>query len=459
MKTTLLEDKKNMTKVDILTRVELVNKTEHNTSNYGQAGKVALIGAFPTNNTEVKSFTNLTALRNKMGINPGTASEKQFDGARAAKRLFMEGITGYAGANTVTCINVTEGLTDTLQSTITVKVLDDENAEDSQTITNITQSTKLTMTKLKQALNKIIDESMDMIFISSDLNDAVDDTHTLKDVYTELVTYLNSRYSAQKPTYYIGALRCTDNISAGQQTGDEALVSNEINVLGVTDGEDNITSYGAKQICEIFANEDNELATAGLFYQGGVINGESVEPMELAAHICGWIASLKVSQDTTYQTIPALEGISEEAYFGTNDAGRLLNEFGVQVIKPKNRIQNTYCINNAIVPAGYVDGTDNDGTRWHTNHVRAVSYLLKQYAFEAGLGINNFTANIDSFKASLTSVTNNVLSNVDVIRDVNIGSIEVVEPYEIYVPIDIELAGVVTLIRVGVNMTIPDTTE
>ncbi|RAP49743.1 MAG: hypothetical protein BZ138_07290, partial [Methanosphaera sp. rholeuAM270] len=206
-----------------------------------------------------------------------------------------------------------------------------------------------------------------------------------------------------------------------------------------------ILEWGAVDIANLFTRTTNELSSCGLFYQGGIINGEEVDAMELSAHICGWLCSIPLNQDLTYQTIPKLTSISEEPYFGENDAGRLLNEAGIQVIKPKNRLDKTFYVNNAIQPTG-----------WHTNHIRVVTYLLKRLQFESGLGINNFTSNIEAYRASLEATANEVKDEYDLIRSVEIGDVQVISHYHIYVPVTIVLSGVVTLISVGVSMALDE---
>ena len=193
-------------------------------------------------------------------------------------------------------------------------------------------------------------------------------------------------------------------------------------------------------------SDANELAVAALFYNGGTILDEEVGPGEFAAHMCGWIATLPVSQDLTYLTIPGVKGIDEELYLGKNDAGTLLNQYGINIIKPKSRKDNTYYVNNSITPTG-----------WHLNHVRSVCYLLKRYAFEAGLGITNLAAQLETFKANLNSVTKDVMDKVEVITDVTFDDeIVVIDPYHVALALNVELAGVVTRIDVGVSMTLQD---
>lgn len=440
MKKNLEEARTTLLDIDVRTRVELSNETVKESGRPGEAGKVALIGAFPSTSQDVYSCTSLRALQRHYSITPGTKSETEFDGARAAKRIFMDGINGYSGATTVTCVNISDETLDTNNLSATV-------TSGNTTSADVTSAIKLTWDKLIMALNKINDDDMDVLFIASDLRDAVDDDHDLEAVYDKVIGFVNNKFIMQRPTYVVAPVVCTEDISGGQPDGIPSTT------IQVTESErDGKKIPGAEQVANCFNTATNELTTAGLFCQGGKITNNSktdtVDVMEMAAHMVGWMCSLPVSQDLTYQDIPGVTGISEELYLGEDDAGEYLNKCGIQVIKPKSRTNNIFCVNNSVNPSG-----------WHTNHVRSVAYLLKQYGLEAGLGLNNFENNLDAFKANLNNVTNTVLQNVDLITNVEIGDIELIEPYEIYVPIQITLAGVITLIKVGVNMVLANSTE
>lgn len=338
--------------------------------------------------------------------------------------------------------------------------------EEGSTI-KIREETLLTFNRFKTALKKIADEDTDILFISGDLHDCVIGGRSAADdvtydssqapnlgiVYDTLLDFIDNEYTNHRPLTYIGHIRTAstnnDNNTTGLMT-DKIQVdsgktpdSNEkLSDYGVGYGD---TDWGAKQIATLFTRENNELSTAGLFYQGGIINGVAVGSMELAAHIVGWLAGRKVGDDLTYSTIPGLTSINDEVFFQKGDAGTLLNNYGIQVIRPKDRLQKTFYVNNSIMPTG-----------WHTNHVRSVIYLLKKYEFEAGLGINNITTNIEAFRTSLENVSKEVMKEVDLIRSVTLGDIEIISNYHVYIPVDIILAGVVTKISVGVSMAIDE---
>ena len=297
------------------------------------------------------------------------------------------------------------------------------------------------------------------------------------DVYDYILDFIDNEFTSHRPVNYVGAVKTRhtpEAITDGNPTGVvfkpnytnpgvnqelEGMNSQVIRVTSKVFEEDdpeyvqatdanpyvNIEEWGAIDIADLFTRETNELSTCGLFYQRGIINGEEVDEIELAAHMCGWICSINIAQDLTYKTIPGLTAVNEEGYLGELDAGNILNQHGIQVIRPKNRLEKTFYVNNSVQPAG-----------WHTNHVRSVTYLLKKLSFEDGLGINNFTTNVETFRAMLETVAKEVLAECEVIRSVTIGEVEVISHYHIFVPIDIVLSGVITRINIGVSMALDE---
>lgn len=441
---------------NIKTSVNLVNTTIHNVSTNGEAGKVGLIGSFPSMINTVQEHTNLRDLRTTYGITAGTYKETEFEGARDARRIFMEGFSGYRGASSILSVNTCDVTSENklnltaLENSVNVTVSKGTVNNDETKDEKIQDAMKMTYDRLKEALNKISDDDIDILYIANDLREATDDNHTLLDVYRLIIDFLNDEFSTTRPTYFVGSVQ-TDGASdtASQPSG---LGSQEINVLGTTKTENDETvlvDVGAKQICELFAdnNVNNELTVAALFYQGGIILDEKVGPGEMAAHMCGWISSLPVYQDLTYLTIPGVTGISEEVYFGENDAGYNLNQMGVNVIKPKSRKDKTFYVNNSITPTG-----------WHLNQIRAVAYLLKRYAFEAGLGINNLSTQLETFKANLNTVTYEVIKETnEFITEVTFDEDIIIHNHDhIELALNITVGGVVTKIDVGVNMSLED---
>ena len=296
----------------------------------------------------------------------------------------------------------------------------------------------------------------------------------LGDIYDYVLDFIENEFTSHRPVSYVGAIQTQGTPEGKLGVNTQGVASKFIKLFSTpkkmyseeseyeadnlkynTDGTNpywNIKEWGVVGqddtigLADLFKRTSNELSTCGLFYQSGIINGETVDPIELAAHMCGWICSIPIHQDLTYQTIPGLTSIDEEPFLGENDAGAILNQNGIQIIRPKNRLEKTFYINNSIQPTG-----------WHTNHIRSVIYLLKRLQFEEGLGINNFTTNIEAFRIMLETVAKEVVTECEVIKEVTIGDIEIINSYHIFVPVDIVLYGVVTLINVGVSMALDET--
>lgn len=633
--------------IDIRTRVELKNETQRERIKRGTAGRVALIGAFPSSKSKPFAAETFSEVVSHYGVKLNSQAVDWYNGVRAARRIFMEGITGMSGANSITCVNICRLRPSRFEDTgeLYVSTNNDELIYDvdkqittsaSSSINEgdryvpgdatLSEDIKLTFPKLEEALTGISDEDMDMLFIANDLWEILDTPITSKwtgalkiwkngenvptgqytnsivvraktvietvkqsdgtttttskevyvpvlvrrddgsigfkcpyedptasplvvrdlpqgevdkkvyfkkrekssgeyandtlskdyyfdpsvidrividedyktkkwdldledikgnvlygitnsgkyirnigDIYDYILDFVDNEFTNHRPVNYIGAIKTRNgdtpeglhNDIASLGLGSDMLkvfsdkyevqeedsdYKKELRTPTNADPYANIETWGALDIAKIFTRTTNELSTCGLFYQRGVINDVEVDEMELAAHMCGWICSININQDLTYQTIPALTDVEEEAYLGKNDAGTLLNQAGIQVIRPKSRLDNTWYVNNSIQPTG-----------WHTNHVRSVTYLLKRLQFESGLGINNFTTNLEAYRAVLDATAKEVLDECDIIRSVEVGDIEVINNYHIYVPISIVLAGVVTLINVGVSMTLDDT--
>ena len=287
------------------------------------------------------------------------------------------------------------------------------------------------------------------------------------DVYDYILDFVDNEFTNHRPINYIGAVKTRakpegiDNDYSIQGIGSSLirLYSERYDYENETDSKKiakftpselnpyaDITTWGAVDIANLFTRTSNELETCGLFYQGGIIAGEDADAMELAAHMAGWICSLDLSQDLTYRTIPGLTAVNEEPFLGDYDAGAILNKAGIQVIRPKSRLDKTFYVNNSIMPTG-----------WHTNHVRSVTYLLKRLQFEEGLGINNFVSNTEAYRAMIESTAREVMDDNEIIRDVVVGDVEVINHYHIYIPISIVLSGVVTLVNIGVGMALDET--
>ena len=170
--------------------------------------------------------------------------------------------------------------------------------------------------------------------------------------------------------------------------------------------------------------------------------------MEAAAHIAGFMATLPIGTSLTNKIIPGVEGIpeGEEMFFGKGDAGEILMNSGIQIVKPYNRNDKTFCIKNSIQPSGY-----------DIAHVRTIAYLLRQYDLISTIGQTNDNVPIEALKAQIKATSENVrkLSN-RLITEVTIGKERILSPWKIYIPIRIRMRGIINVIKIGVSMEIID---
>lgn len=434
--------------IDINTRVEITDETVKEITTPGQAGKIGLIGAFPNIDKTVYVFETLDQLRNKHGIVPNSGSEVNFNGALAAKRLFMDGVDNCAGAETVTTVNITQD-NKLSNDDVSIKVVSGADLETTKA-KNIA-ATHLTYNSLRNALVRLADEDVDKIFISDSIYNAIPqsgdtlynsntplkETGSINDVF-DLIEYFQTKvYSSQKPApvcYYWDKVPTSTN-SNNTTTEKAGIKTTQI-----------VTSEAVEQAEYIRDNDATNLATCGIYFQELYINGEAATRMESAAHMLAWTASLPVGTSLTNKAVPGITGIvGEELYFGELDDGFKLMNAGIQVVRPLNKRAGTYCIKNSIQPNMY-----------DIAHITAVAYLLKQYNFVDTLGELNYELPIQVLKAQLEAVNRDVMSVAPIIYEVIMGQEQILSPWKIYIPIKIRLHGIIDVIKVGVSMEIID---
>ena len=159
----------------------------------GEAGKIAVIGAFKTTETQPQLFTSLAAAKREFG------TDSTFDGCVCMPQLFM------SGATSVLAVNVS-----TQSEDVWTKTLDSA--------------------KLTAALAKIKGEDWDLLFVCAPLSDAL---------IAIVDAYLDATYEMKYPAGYVGALTgATDaaNIATAELAGTHCygLVTQQGRVSGDT---------------------------------------------------------------------------------------------------------------------------------------------------------------------------------------------------------------------------------
>jgi len=171
--------------------VKMFNKTSAKSPGTGEAGKIAVIGAFKTTETNPKLFTSLDAVQSTFG------DDTTFDGCAALPYLFMN------GATSLLCVNVATESSGTWTKTVDA-------------------------TNLAAALAKIKGEDWDILFVCA----------AITDTFVALIdAYLDATWEMKYPAGYIGALTGgTDaaNITTAAAAGEHCygLLTQQLTVNG-----------------------------------------------------------------------------------------------------------------------------------------------------------------------------------------------------------------------------------
>ena len=175
----------------IVPHVEVIKKKAAKSPSNGEAGKIAVIGAFKTETTTPTLFTNLADAQTSFG------DDTTFDGCDALPYLFMN------GATSCLCVNVSTKSGDNWTKT-------------------------LDATALSTALTKIKGEDWDLLFVCAPITDAF---------ATLIDTYLEACFAMKCAAGYVGALTGqTDaaNITTAGNAGDQCygLLTQQLTVNG-----------------------------------------------------------------------------------------------------------------------------------------------------------------------------------------------------------------------------------
>ena len=172
--------------------IEVYKKKSAKSPGTGQAGKIAVIGAFKSEETNPQLFTSLAEAQASFG------DDDSFDGCAALPYLFGN------GATSVLAVNVSTKSGGTWTKTVDA-------------------------TNLAAALTSIKGEDWDLLFVAAPITDAF---------ATLIDQYLEACFSAKYPAGFVGALTgATDaaNITTAGNAGDQCygLITQQLTVNGV----------------------------------------------------------------------------------------------------------------------------------------------------------------------------------------------------------------------------------
>ena len=172
-------------------KVEIIKKKTAKAIGTGEAGKIAVIGAFKTTETNPKLFTSLTDAQDSFG------DDTTFDGCAALPYLFMN------GATSLLCVNVSTESSGTWTKTIDA-------------------------TNLAASLAKIKGEDWDILFVCA----------ALTDTFLPIIDqYLEDCFEMKYPAGFIGALTGASdaaNVTSAGLAGDQCygLITQQLTVNG-----------------------------------------------------------------------------------------------------------------------------------------------------------------------------------------------------------------------------------
>lgn len=176
-------------------KVHVYRKKTPKSAGNGEAGKIAVIGAFDSEVTTPQLFTNLDDAQTALG------TDTAFDGCACLPYLFM------SGATSLLCVNVTTW--SDANPPVATKTID--------------------ATNLAAALAKIKGEDWDILFVCGALTDAF---------LSIIDSYLEATWEMKYPAGYIGALTGASdaaNIASAGNAGEHCygLLTQQLTVNGV----------------------------------------------------------------------------------------------------------------------------------------------------------------------------------------------------------------------------------
>ena len=172
-------------------KIVVYNKKSAKSPGTGEAGRIAVVGAFKTTETNPKLFTSLDEAQTSFG------NDTTFDGCAALPYLFMN------GATSCLCVNV--------------------STESSGTWTKTVDSTNLAA-----SLAKIKGEDWDILFVAAPITDAF---------IAIIDAYLDTTWSMKYPAGFIGALTGAStaaNVTTASAAGQHCygLITQQLTVNG-----------------------------------------------------------------------------------------------------------------------------------------------------------------------------------------------------------------------------------
>lgn len=336
----------------IVTDVEKIK-----TKSYGDAGKIALIGAFPNNTFNIGSFTKLEDAQNELGA---TTIPEACVAYGCLPYIFNQD-TQSKGAEEVIIVNTNYGA-ESLSYTLTNEII-------------------------ANALLVLSDEDFDILTIADSINLEATGSGSsviVNPIWNTLKTFVDSQYRNQQPFGIITAI----NIDNTSTTGDTTLAAFKLlfHDKGI---------YKAVTTPVHVKNDTDALTLA----QSGCWHA-------------AFTAGRAVNKSETGKIYKHLQGQDSKSLFPISSTSGVIDwenlvDNGLHTTKYHNRrLQIVKCINN-MTPAG-----------WDMKVERVKNYMVKRLSFADVFGEDNTEPTMDYVKGLFEyekelALKNNYLTNMD----------------------------------------------
>ncbi len=443
----------------------------------GYAGVVAVVGAFPNNDSEVRSFSSYQKMLNFYGVEEGTETEKLFNGLRACKQILRtRHHSAQDGASAVIVANITQytdEMNELLDLTANTKLMDDQGkiykelsnyefkdesgnkikfvfpSEEETSATNTDNSvtefdvstaydTVFTVDKLNRALNRLYTENFDLIFTA--------------DEFTET-------YTVTEETQAIVETTGGENTGTDEDEGDDEEPTTETTV--VSREVKYITPFEAAKLIKDFLADEFRLQRPAQY-----IAPFKTEDRDTSADNT---ATLNIMEEINEQEIETMHELFEEDVFGC--AGFYTQRLFIDYQKEKLSLlesaaymtgflaslkvqtpltyktipgitgvydeatvgpQDTgYFLTNLGFPvivcklrdsvaqiADYCVLNSTLPCGFDVAQIRAVTYLIKQYNLQQFLGLPNNESTRAQIGAEITVINKKVMEDVNIIQEI-----------------------------------------
>lgn len=327
------------------------------TKTYGNAGKIACIGAFPTSAKQIGSYTKLEDAQEDFGA---TTIPEGCVSYGCLPYLFNQDDQS-KGAEEVIIVNTNYGAS-TLSYTITNELL-------------------------AAALLVLADEDFDILYVADTINleaDGPNSSVIVNPLWSTLKSFVDSQYSNQQPFGIISSI----GIDTNSTTGDTTIAAFK----------------------ELFKDKGIYKAVTTPAYLNSDTSALSL-PQSAAWH-AAFTAGRLVNKSETGKIYKALKGNDTKSAFPiTETSGKLdwenLLDAGLHTMKYHNRrLQTIKCINNRT-PAGYDMKVE-----------RVKNYMIKRLNFTDVFGEDNTEPTLDFVKGLFEyekelALKNNYLTAMD----------------------------------------------